>query len=108
MLRAQQITPQLLSSSWCRAQDTAREMDLGAVQALPALDSFFQTPTAAREQTALLVAQINAYAMGAPRVMVSHQVNITALTEIFPASGEGLILALPLTVPAQVLARVKP
>ncbi len=108
VLRAQQITPQLLSSRWCRAQDTLREMDLGAVQALPALDSLFQTPAAAREQTAQLVAQINAYAMDAPRVMVSHQVNITALTGIFPASGEGLILALPLTVPAQVLARVKP
>jgi phosphohistidine phosphatase SixA len=108
VLRAQQITPQLLSSRWCRAQDTAQEMDLGAVQALPALDSFFQTPAAAREQTAQLVAQINAYAMDAPRVMVSHQVNITALTGIFPVSGEGLILALPLTVPAQVLARVKP
>ena len=108
LLRAQQITPQLLSSRWCRAQDPARELGLGSVQALPTLDSFFQTPTAAREQTAQLIAQINAYAMGAPRVMVSHQVNITALTEIFPASGEGLILALPLTVPAQVLARVKP
>lgn len=108
VLRAQQISPQLLSSRWCRAQDTAREMGLAAVQVLPALDSFFQTPAAAREQTAQLVAQINAHTVQTPRVMVSHQVNITALTGIFPASGEGLILALPLTAPAQVLARVKP
>lgn len=108
VLRAQQITPQLLSSRWCRAQDTAREMGLAPVQVLPALDSFFQTPAIARAQTAQLVAQINAQAVQVPRVMVSHQVNITALTGIFPASGEGLILALPLTVPAQVLARVRP
>jgi len=41
-------------------------------------------------------------------VLVSHQVNITALTGIYPASGEGLILALPLEAPARVLARVQP
>jgi hypothetical protein len=39
-------------------------------------------------------------------VLVSHQVNISALTGSYPASGEGLILALPLGVPAQVLARI--
>ncbi|MFB8829019.1 hypothetical protein ACE0DR_05770 [Azotobacter sp. CWF10] len=45
---------------------------------------------------------------GAPLVLVSHQVNITALSGVYPASGEGLILALPLTVPARVLARIPP
>ena len=45
---------------------------------------------------------------GVARVLVSHQVNITALTGIYPASGEGLILALPLTQPAKVLARIDP
>jgi hypothetical protein len=83
-------------------------MGLGAVEALPALDSFFQTPNTAREQTAALIEQINAQPRGAPLVLVSHQVNITALTGIYPASGEGLILALPLEAPARVLARVQP
>jgi hypothetical protein len=41
-------------------------------------------------------------------VLVSHQVNITALSRIYPASGEGLILVLPLSVPARVLARIPP
>ncbi len=83
-------------------------MGIAAVQALPALDSFFQTPTTAREQTAALIEQVNAQARGAPMVLVSHQVNITALTGIYPASGEGLILALPLQAPARVLARIQP
>ena len=108
LLRSQWIEPRLLSSRWCRAQDTAREMGIAAVEALPALDSFFQTPTTAREQTATLIEQINAQARGAPMVLVSHQVNITALTGIYPASGEGLILALPLQTPVRVLARIQP
>ena len=108
LLRSQWIDARLLSSRWCRTQDTAREMGLGAVEALPALDSFFQTPNTAREQTAALIEQINAQARGVSLVLVSHQVNITALTGVYPASGEGLILALPLAAPARVLARVQP
>jgi hypothetical protein len=45
---------------------------------------------------------------GTVMLLVSHQVNITALTGVYPASGEGLILARPLKVPAQVLARIPP
>lgn len=41
-----------------------------------------------------------------PLVLVSHQVNFTALTGIFPQSAAGAILALPLTQPATVLASV--
>lgn len=108
LLQRQWIKPRLFSSRWCRAQDTAREMGIAAVEALPALDSFFQTPANAREQTAALIEQINAQARGAPMVLISHQVNITALTGIYPASGEGLILALPLQAPARVLARIQP
>ena len=39
-------------------------------------------------------------------VLVTHQVNITALTGIFPQSGEGLILERPLTTPPKVLTRI--
>ncbi|WP_172150894.1 histidine phosphatase family protein [Pseudomonas tumuqii] len=107
LLRSQWIEqPRLFSSRWCRARDTAQEMDLGAVEAMPALDSFFASRARASQQTAELVAQVNSLARGAPMVLVSHQVNISALTGIYPASGEGLILALPLGVPAQVLARI--
>ncbi|WP_339079142.1 histidine phosphatase family protein [Pseudomonas sp. TMP9] len=108
LLQRQWIKPRLLSSRWCRAEDTAREMGVAAVEVLPALDSFFQTPATAREQTAALIEQVNAQARGAPMVLVSHQVNITALTGIYPASGEGLILALPLQAPVRVLARIRP
>lgn len=99
---------QLLSSRWCRAQDTAKAMNLGPVEPLPPLDSFFENRTTANQQMAALLVQINAMPTGVARVLVSHQVNITALTGVYPASGEGLILALPLTRPAKVLARIDP
>ena len=100
--------PRLLSSRWCRALDTASGMQLGPVQPFAALDSFFREPEQGAEQTAELIRRINALAVGAPLVLVSHQVNITALTGIFPASGEGLILALPLRLKAQPMARIPP
>ncbi|GAB3390290.1 hypothetical protein GCM10027514_33520 [Azotobacter armeniacus] len=83
-------------------------MQLEAVQPLPALDSFFESAERAELQTHELREAINALPRGGPVVLVSHQVNITALSWIYPASGEGLILALPLTVPAKVLARIPP
>jgi phosphohistidine phosphatase SixA len=98
--------PRLLSSRWCRALDTARGMQRGPVQPFAALDSFFGQPEDGAEQTAELVRMINELPLGAPLLLVSHQVNITALTGIFPASGEGLILALPLRPRAEPLARI--
>ena len=98
--------PRLLSSRWCRALDTASGMQLGPVQPFAALDSFFGKREQGAEQTAELIRSINQLPAGAPLVLVSHQVNITALTGIFPASGEGLILALPLRPRAEPLARI--
>lgn len=98
--------PRIFSSRWCRARDTASGLQLGPVQPLAALDSFFQQRSDGAEQTAELIRSINQLPAGAPLVLVSHQVNITALTGIFPASGEGLILALPLRPRAQPLTRI--
>jgi len=109
LLRSQRIdTPRIFTSRWCRAQETGQAMALGPVQPMPALDSFFGSGARAAEQTDELVDQVNGLATGAPVVLVSHQVNITALTRLHPDSGEGLILTLPLRVPARVLARIPP
>jgi hypothetical protein len=51
---------------------------------------------------------VNQLEEGAPVILVSHQVNITALTGIFPSSNEGAIIALPLSEDPTVLARVSP
>jgi len=98
----------LLSSRWCRALETAEQMALGPVEPLPALDSFFASPASEGRQTIELREVLAGLEPGEVAVLVSHQVNITALTGIFPQSGEGLILARPLAVPPQILARVPP
>lgn len=95
----------LYSSQWCRCLDTARLMNIAPVQPLPVLNSFFAGRGDRSQQTQALLQQFAAR-QAIPTVLVSHQVNFTALTGYFPASAEAAIIALPLTIPATVLARV--
>jgi broad specificity phosphatase PhoE len=83
---------EIRSSAWCRCRDTATGLGLGPVQTDSALNSFFETPAAATESTAALRRLIAALPAGKPAVLVSHQVNITALTGIYPRSGEMVVL----------------
>lgn len=82
----------VLSSQWCRCLDTARLLDLGQVEPLPALNSFFQERSKGPAQTRALRAMIAEMDLSQPVVMVTHQVNITALTDVFPSSGEMVVL----------------
>ena len=89
------------SSAWCRCLETARLLGLGEVRRLPALDSFFGDRARGPEATATLEAWIDArLASGAeggtkpPAVLVTHQVNVTALTGVYPASGEVVVFGL--------------
>lgn len=98
----------VFSSQWCRCMDTAREMNMGEVTEWPELNSFFQNRREGPAQTGQTIALVNQLDTGAPVILVSHQVNITALTGIFPASNEGVILALPLSEDPIILGRVSP
>lgn len=98
----------VLSSRWCRCLDTARLLDLGPVEPFPPLDSFFSYPERADSQMAALRAFLSSPEHGRPRVLVTHQVNITALTDVMPRSGE-LIVVEPLKDgQVQVLGRLDP
>ncbi|SEA95899.1 histidine phosphatase family protein [Alkalimonas amylolytica] len=99
---------QIFSSEWCRSLETGQLMALSAVEPLPLLNSFFAGRGDRQAQTSALKVFLAQAPFSTPTVLISHQVNITALTGIFPASGEGLLLALPLTEPITVLARVQP
>lgn len=94
------------SSQWCRCLDTARLMGLTPPTSLPVLNSFFAGRGDGDKQTQALVQQFGTAQTAQPTVLVTHQVNFTALTGIFPRSGEAAIVALPLTQPATVLARI--
>ncbi|MBW4935847.1 histidine phosphatase family protein [Marinobacter sp. F4206] len=96
------------SSQWCRCMDTATEMDMGEVTGWPQLNSFFQNRGDGPQQTRETIEGVNAMGEGEPIILVSHQVNTTALTGIYPASNEGVIIALPLSDSPEILARVAP
>ena len=80
------------SSQWCRCLETARNLAVGPVVELPVLNSFFQSPELEQKHTRPLRSWIASADLSRPVVLVTHQVNITALTGIVPAEGEILIL----------------
>jgi len=82
----------VFSSQWCRCLETAKLLALGLVQELPALNSFFRRYEREDLQTQMLVEWLAEQDLSEPLVLVTHQVNITALTETYPASGEIVIV----------------
>lgn len=82
----------VFASPWCRTMETASLLGLGPVSPMPALASFFAGQGDEARQTATLRAALDAGRDGPPRIMVTHQVNITALTGVFPGDAELIVL----------------
>ena len=82
----------VLASQWCRTLETAELAFPGQVRAEPAFNSFFDDRGAGPAQTAAVRAILLGWAGPGALVVSTHQVNITALTGIVPASGEGVVL----------------
>jgi phosphohistidine phosphatase SixA len=82
---------QVLSSRWCRCLETAR-LAFGTVEPWPPLDSFFNDRSRADAQTQAVRELIAGRPPGGNLILVSHQVNITALTQLFPTPGEMIVL----------------
>lgn len=80
------------SSQWCRCLDTAAGLGLGTVTPQPALNSYFEDNGREREQTGQLRRLIRQRPAGATLVLVTHQVNITSLSGVYPQSGEIVVL----------------
>ena len=78
------------TSQWCRCAETARLMDVGPVQEAPALNSFFQNRDTRDSQTE--AARQLLTAVQGPVLLVTHQVNISALTGQFTSSGQILVI----------------
>ena len=89
-MRARGITfDAVYASQWCRARETAELMAVGPVVETPALNSFFGDFSLRDSRTATardLLAESDGRVM-----LVSHQVNISALTGQSTRSGEVLI-----------------
>jgi len=79
------------SSRWCRCLDTAR-LAFGRVEPWPVIDSFFRDRDTGPAQTAELRRWASAWRGPDNAMLVTHQVNITALTGEFVSMGEALVL----------------
>lgn len=81
----------VLSSRWCRSLETAR-LAFGdrAVEPFPALDALTGDKDA--EQSAAVMEEIRDYSGSGNLLMVTHDVNIKALTGVSPREGEAIIV----------------
>ncbi|MEG4169848.1 MULTISPECIES: histidine phosphatase family protein [unclassified Microcoleus] len=97
----------VLSSQLCRCLETAKLINLGKVEPFPALNSFFRDSSKEARQTAAIRKLIvdNRNTKGAI-IMVTHQVNITAITDIVPQSGEAVILKSDREGKIQIVGRI--
>lgn len=96
------------SSQWCRCLETAELLDLGTPIPLPALNSFFEDRGEEADRTAAVRAFLAALPLAGTAVLVTHQVNITALTGIVPRPGE-TVVAKPLAGGGlKVVGRIPP
>ena len=107
--RARQVpVEQVLSSRWCRALDTARLAFGDMTEPFPPLDSFFAGRDREDAQTQALRQRIAEWRSRGVLVMVTHQVNITALTGIFPEEGEALVLKPKAGTGFDLIGRIRP
>jgi hypothetical protein len=65
---------------------------LGEVTPLPSLNSFFSNRSESSSVIEQLRQDILAMDLSRPVVLVSHQVNITGLTGVYPRSGEIVVI----------------
>ncbi len=82
----------VFSSQWCRARETAELAFPGQPVEEPAFNSFFGNRADEPAATAKAREIIAKWQGPGVLVVVTHQVNISALTGIAPASGEGIIV----------------
>ena len=95
------------SSQWCRTRETADLAFPGKRVDQPAFNSFFNTRESAADQTKEALQRVADWRGPGVLVVVTHQVNITALTDVVPASGEGVVVK-PVAGSLKVLGRINP
>lgn len=84
----------VLTSEWCRCRDTAQL--LGGTQATvepwPALNSQFAGNPVVGSANAEVIERLRELRPDAAWLLVTHQVNVQALTGVSPDSGEGVLV----------------
>ena len=81
----------VLSSQWCRCLETAR-LAFGTAEPWPALNSSFRDRTLEADRTREVRALASERPAKGNLVLVTHQVNIGALSGVYPVEGELVVL----------------
>jgi phosphohistidine phosphatase SixA len=97
----------VLSSQWCRTRETANLAFPGQPKDEPAFNSFFDDRSLEPIRTRAALEVLNNWSGPGVLVVVTHQVNIAALTGISPDSGEGIVVRMS-GGKLEVLGRIKP
>jgi phosphohistidine phosphatase SixA len=82
----------VFSSAWCRCLETARLVAGRDAEVLAPLNSFFGANARGPQQIADLKAAIATLPSEGTPLLVTHQVVVTGLTGLNPASGEMVVL----------------
>lgn len=108
-LRARGVSSaRVYSSQWCRCLETAKLIDLGPVQELPALNSFYERNHDREPNLSALNDFISRQSMrGKLIVLVTHFVTIAAITDESVSSGEGVLLEIQEATPHKIVSRLK-
>jgi len=96
----------VLSSAWCRCEETAR-LAFGSAEPWPPLNSFFNDRSTAEAQTAQIRSRVAGWKGPGNLALVTHQVNIQALTGEPVRQGEAMVLR-PATGGFQLVGRIAP
>ncbi|PPD15109.1 MAG: histidine phosphatase family protein [Methylobacterium sp.] len=97
----------VLTSQWCRTRETAELAFPGRAEDAPAFNSFFGDRAQGPAQTRAARALLQGWNGPGALVVSTHQVNITGLTGIVPASGEGVVIRFEGDT-LQIVGRIKP
>jgi phosphohistidine phosphatase SixA len=97
----------IYSSQWCRCLETAKLLEMGSVEELPALNSFYEM-TQNREPNlkALKTFMAQQPSGGVLIILVTHFVTISAVTNEAVSSGEGVLLELNKDAPYEIVGRL--
>ena len=82
---------EILSSQWCRCKDTINEMNIGNWKTFPGLNSFFQNFSKKQIVLSLLYDKLKNVKNDELILLVTHQVVISEITNVFPPSG-GIVI----------------
>ena len=96
------------SSQWCRCRETAELLAIGPVNDLTSLNSFFEAYERRDDQTRKLKSWLKTREARGPLLLVTHQVNISALTGVGTRSGEILFVKETAGGTYQVLGSIRP